>query len=86
MSKLDPEVEREIEAERARFTTGVVEDIQITVAPDPGGVFEVRFDHDQLKVLFPALKEGENAIQFIRQAALEAARRRIGSTHTEAAS
>ena len=86
MPKLDPEVEREIEAERALYTSGATEDVTVTVAPDPGGIFEVRFDHDQLKVLFPALKEGENAIQFIRKAALEAARRRTAAANTEAAS
>lgn len=86
MPQLDPEVEREIEIERARYTTGAIEDVQVTVAPDPGGIFEVRFDHEQLKVLFPALNEGENAIQFIRQAALEAARRRNAAANTEAAS
>ena len=44
MPKLDPEVEREIEAERAFYTSGATEDVTVTVRSDPGGIFEVRFD------------------------------------------
>ncbi len=87
MPKLDPEVEREIEAERNEYIAGFVpDDVEVALAEDWGFVFEVRFDHDQLASLFPALKEGENAIQFIRQAALDAARRRTAAANTEAAS
>jgi hypothetical protein len=86
MTDLDPEVEREIEAERARYVTGATDDVEITVAPNPGMIFEVRFDYDQLKTLFAALREGERTIEFIRQAALETAQRRTAETTTEAAS
>jgi len=85
--RLDPEVEREIEAERAEYIGDFDPDeVEVAIAEDWGFIFEVRFDRDQLKTLFPAIKDDENVIQFIREAALDAARRRTSASGTEAAS
>ena len=85
--KLDPEVEREVETERAEYLGDFEpDDVDVVVAEDWGFVFEVRFDRDQLETLFPAVKDDEDVIQFIREAALDAARRRSSASGTEAAS
>lgn len=85
--KLDPEVEREVEVERAEYVGDFEpDDVEVAMAEDWGFIFEVRFDRDQLKTLFPAVKDDENVIQFIREAALDAARRRRSASGTEAAS
>ncbi|MDE2744894.1 MAG: hypothetical protein OXI41_02755 [Chloroflexota bacterium] len=70
------------------MTTEEVTEDTVTLAPqsERGMIFRVRFDHDQLETLFPAIKDDENAIQFIREAALDAARRRTSASGTEAAS
>ena len=70
------------------MTTEEVTEDTVTLAPrsERGMIFRVRFDRDQLEALFPALKEDENVIQFIRDAALDAARRRTSAANTEAAS
>ena len=86
MSRIDADAAREIVEERRLYTSGAVTEVKVDIADDRGMIFRVRFDRDQLEALFPALKEDENVIQFIRDAALDAARRRTSAANTEAAS
>ena len=70
------------------MTTEEIADDTVTLVQrsERGMIFRVRFDRDQLETLFPAVKDDENVIQFIREAALDAARRRTSASGTEAAS
>ena len=86
MSRIDADAAREIEEERRLYTSGTISEVKVDIADDRGMIFQVRFDRDQLEALFPALKKDENVIQFIREAALDEARRRTSAANTEAAS
>lgn len=88
MPRVDPDVEQEIQEERAEYIDGFEPDPDATVslAEDWGFRFEVRFDKSELRTLFAAMNDEEGTSEFIREATLATARQRLAERGTEAAS